>query len=171
MQFYFNQNKFFLQHPLKNEIRIIIIHSNSVFPGIANNNYHGSQIVPIVFGIISLISLIRSLIHVFKHDGGAQSIATIPLDRYPKPASDTIVLMFAYWGISQTLMSLVYGVILWKYRNMLPFACLLFTIEWSLRLVIPYVTNKGSSTDQTAPGGIGNMIMPGLGLFLLYLSI
>ena len=144
---------------------------DAVFPENANNDYQGSQIVPVVFCVITLGSLIRSLIHVFKQDGGAQSIATIPLDRYPKPAADTIVLMVAYWGISQTLMSLVYGVILWKFHNLLPFACLLFTIEWILRLVIPYVTNKRSTTDRTAPGAIGNMILPVLGGLLLYLSI
>ena len=144
---------------------------NALFPEHAGNSYHGSEIVPAVFGIITLVSLVRSLIHALKSDGGAKSIASIPLDRYPKQAADTIVLFVAYWGISQTLMSLVYIVILWKYRNLLPLACTLFTLEWSWRFVIPHLTSKRALTDRIAPGAIGNVIFPFLGVFLLYLSI
>ena len=45
-----------------------------------------------MFGILTAVSLFRSLVHIFKHDGGAQSIASIPLDNYPKPGKTTITL-------------------------------------------------------------------------------
>ena len=47
--------------------------------------YSGNPNVPWMFGILTAVSLCRSLVHIFKHDGGAQSIASIPLDNYPKP--------------------------------------------------------------------------------------
>ena len=81
---------------------------SGVFPDSANNNYEGSQMVILIFGALNIISVFRSLIHILKEDGGAQSIATIPLDRYTKPAADTIVFLFAYWGLSQLLMALMY---------------------------------------------------------------
>ena len=112
-----------------------------------------------------------TLIHIFKYDGGAQSIATIPLDKYHKESADTIVLMFAYWGISQLLMAIIYMVILWKYRSLLPLACLLFTSEWGLRLIIPKLLGKQTRTENVAPGTIGNSVFPVLGIGLFYLSL
>ena len=142
-----------------------------VLPDVINNNYAGSPIVIIVFGLLTFVSVIRSLIHIFKHDGGAQSIATIPLNKYSKPASDTIILIFAYWGISQLLMAIVYGLILWKYNSVLPLGCLLFTFEWTCRLFVPIATGKYSATDKTAPGAKGNVIFSIVGVILFYFSV
>ena len=144
---------------------------HAVLPEVVDNTYEGSQIVPITFGLLCVFLMIRSLIHIFKHDGGAQSIATIPLDKYPKPSADTIVLMFAYWGISQLLMAIVKLVILWKYRSLLPLACLIFTLEWVMRLIIPIVTRKGTLTEKEAPGAKGNKLFPLLGIVLFYASL
>ena len=64
---------------------------DQIFPVTASNEYNGNPVVLWIFGILTLISVGRSLIHIFKFDGGAQSIATIPLDTYPPNASNTIV--------------------------------------------------------------------------------
>ena len=47
---------------------------NTIFPDVITNDYQGNPNVVWVFGILSIISVIRSLIHIFKYDGGAQSI-------------------------------------------------------------------------------------------------
>ena len=49
---------------------------------------------------LTLITLGRSPIHMFKYDGGAQSIATIPLDTFTPGGSAAVVLIFALWGLS-----------------------------------------------------------------------
>ena len=49
---------------------------NTIFPDVITNDYRGNPNVVWVFGILSIISVIRSLIHIFKYDGGAQSIGT-----------------------------------------------------------------------------------------------
>ena len=146
---------------------------NKVFPDIVDNTYHGHHIVPTIFILLSTLSTVRSLIHSFKDDGGAQSIASIPLHKYPKPAVKTIVVIFAYWGQCQLLLSLVYWVVLWKYRSLLPFAILLFTLEWSMRGLyqLIFVTGKPHITERQAPGGIGNIIFPFVGCILFYLSL
>ena len=79
-----------------------------LFPEEDLTSYHGSQIVPAMFALLTAISTVRSLVHIWKKDGGAQSIASIPLDKYPANAANTIILMFAYWGQSQ-LLSLLYS--------------------------------------------------------------
>ena len=70
-------------------------------------------------------------------------------DRYPSPAADSVIFVFALWGISQLLMSLVYVVILWRYSSLISFACLLFTFEYLFRLMLSYskISGKKLKTD------------------------
>ena len=51
---------------------------NIIFPDVITNDYQGNPNVVWVFGILTIISVIRSLIHIFKYDGGAQSIGKVP---------------------------------------------------------------------------------------------
>ena len=94
-------------------------------------------------------------------------------DRYPSPAADSVIFVFALWGISQLLMSLVYVVILWRYRSLISFACLLFTFEYLFRLMLSYskISGKKLKTDGQAPGGIGNIVFVPLGIFLFWYSL
>ena len=142
-----------------------------LLPDVVDNTYEGSPIVPVIFGLLTVVSTIRSMIHMFKDDGGAQSVASMPLHKYSKDAADTIILLFAYWGISQRLMAITYLVILWKYRSLLPLACLLLTLEWGNRLILPSFSGKHAPTEKVAPGSIGNIVFTVLGIVLFFLSI
>ena len=51
-----------------------------IVPAVANNDYSGHPLVPWALWVITAITIGRSLAHIFKHDGGGQSIASIPLD-------------------------------------------------------------------------------------------
>ena len=53
-----------------------------IFPKTIDNNYRGNAISLILFIPITVVTVARSLIHIYAEDGGAQSIATIPLDSY-----------------------------------------------------------------------------------------
>ena len=46
----------------------------------------------------------RSLEHIFAEDGGAESIAGIPLSSYSPEAANNIVSIFAQWGFSQLVL-------------------------------------------------------------------
>ena len=59
-----------------------------VFPDVVNNDYEGSQWVFWMLCLFTGFSIFRSFVHIFKFDGGAQSIATIPLDKWPSEAAD-----------------------------------------------------------------------------------
>ena len=141
----------------------------AVFPSNANNTYKGNPISLWIFTALTVISFIRSLIHMLKNDGGAQSIATIPLDKYPKKASEAIVFIFGYWGISQLLMCFVYAIIIWRYQNLLPLGWILFTIEYGLRMAQKFY--KNIETVGQAPGGILNVFGPLVGLFMFWISL
>lgn len=53
-----------------------------ILPKTVSNKYSGPLIPLYVFYLITSISIARSLIHIFSQDGGAGSIATIPINDY-----------------------------------------------------------------------------------------
>ena len=118
--------------------------------------------------IFTLVGVSRSLLHIFLPDGGAQLIATIPLDSFPGEAKAVIVGMFAFWGLSQLLSSLVFVYILIKRKEWLPFAWLLLLIEYASRWLIGQF--KPFETMQTAPGAIGNyfFVILSVGMLIWY---
>jgi hypothetical protein len=115
--------------------------------------------------VFTLVGIVRSLLHIFLPDGGAQLIATIPLDSFSEEAKAVVIGMFALWGLSQLLSSLVYIYILMKRKEWLPFAWLLLLIEYASRWLIGQF--KPFETVQTAPGAIGNYLFMFLSVAML----
>jgi hypothetical protein len=115
--------------------------------------------------VFTLVGIVRSLLHIFLPDGGAQVIATIPLDSFSKEAKAVVIGMFALWGLSQLLSSLIYVYILLKKKQCLPFAWFLLLIEYASRWLIGQF--KPFETVQTAPGAIGNYLFMFLSVAML----
>lgn len=141
----------------------------TMFPKQVTNDYQGSLIAKWVFVGLTIMTIGRSLIHAFAPDGGAQSIATIPLDSFSQNGAATVVLIFALWGSSQLLFGFIYVVVLWRYQALIPFMYLLLIIEYAMRIFLG--TIKPVETMGTAPGGIGNYIIAPLALIMLFLSL
>jgi len=106
---------------------------------------------------------------MFSSDGGAQSIATIPLDSFTANGADAVILIFALWGLSQLLIGIVYGIVLWHYQALIPLMYLLMIFEYGMRIVLGAI--KPIETIGTAPGSIFNVIMVPLAIFMLVLSL
>lgn len=140
-----------------------------IFPAIVDNTYVGKKVALWFFIPITILTLGRSLVHIFAPDGGAGSIATIPLDAFTANGSAAVILTFAYWGLSQLLMGLLYVLVLVKYRSLLTLMYLLLTLEYTLRLVLGRV--KPIETLGTAPGATGNLILAPLSLLFFILSL
>lgn len=140
-----------------------------IFPRQLDNDYRGHPLALWVFVALTLVTLVRSGIHMFAPDGGAQSIATIPLDSYPSPAASAVILVFALWGLSQMLLGLVYVVVLWRVRVLVPLMYLLFVVEYVGRLGLGLW--KPLQTVETPPGATANLVFPLLGLAMLVLSL
>jgi hypothetical protein len=142
---------------------------NNIFPRKVSNDYQGNPIAKWVLFVITLVTIARSLVHILAPDGGAQSIATIPLDNYSEPAAATVILIFSLWGLSQLLMGFVYTVVLWRYQALIPFMYVLLIIEYGMRIILGML--KPIETEGTAPGGIGNFIILPLAILMLILSL
>lgn len=140
-----------------------------ILPKSIDNEYKGKPISKYVFLVLTVITIVRSLIHIFATDGGAQSIATIPLDSYTTAGAATVIMMFALWGLSQLLTGIVYFIVYLKYKSLIPAMYVLLLIEYIFRIIIG--TMKPIVTAGTAPGGIGNYILIPLCAIMLFLSL
>ena len=140
-----------------------------LLPAVVDNQFRGIKLSQYAFLLITVVTIVRSLIHVFAPDGGAQSIATIPLANYPADAAAAVILMFSLWGLSQLLMGFVYLVVYFKYKSLIPAMYVLMIVEYAMRIVIGQM--KPIVTSGTAPGSIGNWIMVPVCIVLLILSL
>ncbi len=140
-----------------------------LLPKTIDNNYRGMTIAKWVFVAMTVLTIGRSLAHIFLPDGGAQSIATIPLDSFSAEASNVIVHIFAQWGLSQLLFGLLFLLVLLRYQALIPLMWLFILVEWSGRLLVGLA--NPIETVGTAPGAIGNRIIPIIALIMLLLSL
>ena len=140
-----------------------------LFPKNIGNRYRGMSIAKWVFVAMTVLTIGRSLAHMFLPDGGAQSIATIPLGAFSSEASAVIVGMFAQWGLTQLMFGLLYILVLWRYQSLISLMWSFILFEYSGRLLLGLY--KPFETVEQAPGGIGNMIFPALALIMLGLSL
>lgn len=140
-----------------------------ILPTVVDNNYRGQKIALWFFYLITAVTVVRSCIHMFKSDGGAQSIATIPLDTYSDGAAGVVIGMFAYWGLSQLMFGFMQVIVALKYKSLIPLMYLMLILEWAGRFVLGMY--KPIETVGQAPGGIGNMVLPFVCLIMFFLSI
>lgn len=142
---------------------------DKLFPRQATNVYGGTAVAKWFFVLIVVVTIGRSLAHILLPDGGAQSIATIPLDEFTANGAAATVHLFALWGLSQLLMGLLYGVVLWRYQSLIPLMYLFVMVEYGARLLLTFA--KPMETHGTAPGAIANYALLPLALLMLALSL
>lgn len=141
-----------------------------LLPQPLTNEYRGHPLAKWVFILLTIITLGRSLAHMFADDGGAQSIASITLDAFSAGAADTVVTVFGLWGLSQLIIGLIFAIALWRYQSLIPLLYVFFSFEYFMRL-IAFLYTPGLAKLETAPGEIGNLIFLPLGLLMLWLSL
>jgi hypothetical protein len=115
------------------------------------------------------MTVVRSLIHVFAPDGGAQTIATIPLDSFSNEGASAVILIFSLWGLSQLIMGMFYVIVCLRYKSLIPLMYLFIVFEYVMRLILGVL--KPIETTGTAPGAIINFIFPPLVIILFLLSL
>ncbi len=141
-----------------------------LLPQTVTNNYRGHPLAKRVFIVLTAITIGRSLIHMFAPDGGAGSIASIALDSFGEGGANTVITIFAVWGLSQLIIGLLYVIVLWRYMSLIPLMYFFFSFEYLMRLMAGVYT-PGLEKLDTAPGEIANVIFLPLGLVMLWLSL
>lgn len=137
-----------------------------ILPEKIDNTFSGYEFAAYAFLILTIITIARSLAHMFLPDGGAQSIATIDVN---VEGGVTIIGIFAQWGLSQLLMASVYVIVYVRYKSLIPLMYLIIFVEYAGRIVMGLL--KPLETVGTAPGAIGNLIIVPLAIILFIFSI
>lgn len=140
-----------------------------LLPKTITNVFPGQKIALWLFVPLTAVTLWRSQHHIFAADGGAQSIATIPLDSYTEAGANTVITIFALWGLSQLVFGLLGLIALIRYRAMIPMLYLFFILEYAVRVGIAHF--KPIELTGTAPGGVVNIPFVVVGTILLALSL
>lgn len=141
-----------------------------ILPKSIDNTFDGHKIALYAFYVLTAITLWRSQHHVFAPDGGAQSIATIPLDTFSKAGAQAVIGAFSLWGLSQLIIGLLYLLSAIRYRSMIPLMYLLMIFEYTFRATY-MPAFKSIPTAGTAPGAVSNIPIIIIASLMLILSI
>jgi hypothetical protein len=136
-----------------------------IFPSSADNNYSGHIIAYLFFAFIAIISMGRSLIHVFLPDGGAGVIAGLDLSL----GSENIIFAFGLWGVSQVVYALIQLIVAFRYKSLIPMMYIILIIEILGRMMIGII--KPPLLFHTPPGGFANWILLPVAVIMLYVSL
>lgn len=140
-----------------------------LFPMPADNVFRGQKIALYVFIPITLMLIFRSNMHLLAPDGGAQTIATIPLDQYSDGAAANIIAIFSQWGLSQLLLAGLFVLVMLRYRSLIPLFYLIFSLEMTGRMLVGL--SKPIETVATAPGAASNLPLLIIAMAMLVLSL
>lgn len=140
-----------------------------LFPKVIDNQFNGRRFALWFFYFITAVTLWRSQHHLFAPDGGAQTIATIPLDTFSQGAAATVIGIFAMWGVSQIIIGLIYLAAAVRYRSLIPMLYLLMIVEYIGRAGVGHF--KPIMLAGTAPGGVINLPAAAVFTIMLVLSL
>ncbi len=122
-----------------------------LLPRQANNDYRGGAIAFFGFCILFAQKLFSSTVHLLKHDSGKNSIGgMIRFEGLPDP-NEAIYAVGSIGGIHETLFVLLYVLVLWRYRNLIPLMFGFAIVEMLLRLVVRTLHPLGSEYFEHTP--------------------
>jgi hypothetical protein len=130
------------------------------------SDYHGPRIATWIIGGLLVLITVRSLVHLFAPDGGAESIATIDTS---VEGGANIIAIFGQWGAIQLFLAALLWVLLLRYRGLLPLIALVLLVEPLLRELSGRL--KPIDTMGTAPGAALNFAAIVFTALLLYLTL
>ena len=139
-------------------------------PAKIDNQVRYPRLVVLVFALVTAVSLWRSQHHIFAPDGGAQTIAGIPLDAFSDAAAANIITLFALWGTSQLLIALLFLAVLIRYRSLIPVMFVVTAFEYAGRLLIGIYKPLQGLVDPP-PGALINLPVVILSLAMITLCV
>jgi hypothetical protein len=115
------------------------------------STFQGFRLIRFITVLYMLVMVVRSCIHLFAADGGAQSIAGI----------DTSVAIFHQWGAIQLILAVLLLVLFFSYPGLTPMVLLTLVLDPVMRFIAGQMMSVTSTS--TPPGEALN----GASFFLL----
>jgi hypothetical protein len=128
-----------------------------VFPN-ELSKFEGIRLIRLIAALYMFVMVVRSCIHLFTPDGGAQSIAGIDTS---VEGGDNIIAIFHQWGAIQLILALLLLVLFFRYPGLTPLILLTLTLDPVLRFV------AGQMMSITATGTPPGEALNGASFYLL----
>ena len=112
--------------------------SDVVLPRKVTNEYRGGPIPFYGFCLIFATQIFSSTVHFLKADSGVNLIASIivfPFEGQADP-NNVIYLISAVGGVSQMMFTLLYALVLWRYRGLIPLMLGFMLLETLFGIVV-----------------------------------
>jgi hypothetical protein len=109
--------------------------------------FEGFRAVRIVTAIYLLVMVVRSCIHLFAADGGAQSIAGIDTS---VEGGGNIIAIFHQWGAIQLILAVLLFVLFFRYPGFTPLILLTLALDPVMRSIAGQMMSVTST--GTPPG-------------------
>ena len=110
-------------------------------------SFEGFRAIRIVTAIYLLVMVVRSCIHLFAADGGAQSIAGIDTS---VEGGDNIIAIFHQWGAIQLILAVLLFVLFFRYPGLTPLILLTLALDPVMRFIAGQMMSVTST--RTPPG-------------------
>ena len=122
--------------------------------------FEGFRAVRIVTAIYLLVMVVRSCIHLFAADGGAQSIAGIDTS---VEGGNNIIAIFHQWGAIQLILAVLLFVLFFRYPGFTPLILLTLALDPVMRFI------AGQMMSLTSTGTPPGEALNGAAFYLLAL--
>jgi hypothetical protein len=109
--------------------------------------FEGFRALRIVTAIYLLVMVVRSCIHLFAADGGAQSIAGIDTS---VEGGNNIIAIFHQWGAIQLILAVLLFVLFFRYPGFTPLILLTLALDPVMRFIAGQMMSL--TTTGTPPG-------------------
>ena len=109
-----------------------------VLPRKVDNEYRGGWFPLFGFCLVFATQIFSSTVHLLKPDSGVNSIASIivfPFEGVADP-NNVIYMFSAVGGVSQMMFTLLYALVLWRYRSLIPLMLAFMLLETLLGFIV-----------------------------------
>jgi hypothetical protein len=122
------------------------------------SRFEGFRLIRLIAAVYMFVMVVRSSIHLFAPDGGAQSIAGIDTS---VEGGDNIIAIFHQWGAIQLILALLLLVLFFRYPGLTPLILLTLALDPVLRFI------AGQQMSLTTTGTPPGEALNGVAFYLL----
>ena len=115
------------------------------------SSFDGFQFVRVVAALLLFVMVVRSCIHLFAPDGGAQRIGGVDTS---VEGGNNIIAMFHQWGAIQLILAVLLCVLFFRYPGLTPLIVLTLAFDPVMRFVASRMMNVTST--KKPPGAALN---------------
>jgi hypothetical protein len=120
--------------------------TKKLFPAYPST-FTGPRAVRIATALFLMLVIVRSCIHLFSSDGGANSIAGIDVT---VAGGDNIIAIFHQWGAIQLILAVLLSVLFIRYPGFTPLVLLTLAMDPIMRAIAGQM--KPVTSEGTPPG-------------------